>query len=127
MTSKTERQASDVSYKGTAFVRDTVTTANGERLAIPSGWAGNFVDFTAIGADVFIRFGTDNTVNVDQTTVSAIDGSGVITHNGKEPHLSIPAGSTRPARIDSSQTHLAHIASATGGKLRASLSTGDGD
>jgi hypothetical protein len=125
MTTKAERMAADVSYTGDAFVRDTVTSD--ELLVIPTAWRGKYVTFSAIGADVFVRFGTDNTVACDQTTVSTIDGSGNITFGGAEPHVSIAAGTTQPARIDASQTHMAWIASATGGKFRAALSTGDGD
>jgi hypothetical protein len=125
MTTKAERMAADVSHSGAAVVLDTVTTANGQLIALPAGWAGKYVDFTAIGQDVFIRFGTDTSVQV-ATTATTVGGAGALTHTGKEPHLPIPAGTTRPERIGSTITHFAHVSGATGGKLYVSLSTGDG-
>jgi hypothetical protein len=117
-----EHQAADVSFNGDAFVRDNVAAA--ERLEIPATWLGRFVDFTAIGATVFIRFG-DDAVDV-ATTVSSVTDE-VITFGGDEPHLVIPDGTTKSARIDRQHTHLAHLASAATGKLYAAESSGDGD
>lgn len=126
MSSKTERMASDVSRKGDTYQRATVATA--EVCAIPAAWSGKFVDFSAVTKEVYIRFGTADTVSCDYTTASARDaGTKALTATTAGPHLIIPAGSTVPERVDSAYTHFAHISSATGGILYAVLSTGDGE
>lgn len=119
-----EHQAADVSYNGDALMRDNVTSA--ERIAIPESWRRKYVDFTAMGADLYVRFG-DETVTVDIGTETPIDGSGVPSFGGAEPHLIVLAGQTKPARIDRSHTHFAHVASAAAGHMHAVDSTGDGD
>jgi hypothetical protein len=126
MTTKAERQAADVQHNGTPFLRANHTTANGELVAIPAEWLGKYVDFTALGADVFVRFGSDNTVQVSASAVST-NTSGTLAATGKEPHLIIPAGSTKPERIKlTGWTHFAWIASAASGTSHFVPSTGDG-
>ena len=85
-----------------------------------------FVEFTAMGADVYIRFGIADTVAVDYTTVSDVTDA-VVTPGGDEPHLIIPQGQSRHERIDSSWTHFAHIGSTADGYLYAAPATGDSD
>lgn len=127
MTTSAERQAADLSHNGDTYQRDTVTTADGELCAVPAAWAGKFVEFTAWGQDVYIRFGADANVDVNFTTASARDGGTfALTATTKGPHLIIPAGQSRHERIDSSWTHFAHISPTTGGRLFAVLATGDG-
>jgi hypothetical protein len=124
--SKVERMAADVSRNSATFQRDTVATA--EVCAIPAAWLGKFVDFSAVTKEVYIRFGTADTVSCDYTTASARDaGTKALTATTAGPHLIIAAGATVPERVDASYTHFAHISSATGGKLYAVLSTGDGE
>jgi len=120
------RAAGDLGYPDAAWIRDTVTTANGERLIIPTGWYGMYIQITVVGsATVYIRIGGDS-VQVDPTTVSSV-GSEAVTAGGKEPHIIVSAGIDAPVRIArTGQTRLAHIASATGSKLYIRLATGDG-
>lgn len=136
MTTLAERSAHDLGYVGAPHSRATVTTANGELLAIPDAWDNRFVDFHAEGVDVWIRFG-DSGVQIDRTAVSTIDGSGVLTDVAKVAHLHILAGTTCPVLVrkgatmaatgEATQTHLAHISIATTGYLRMVLSTGPGE
>lgn len=127
--SKTMEKALDVSRSNAAnaYLRTTVTTANGEVCACPAEWAGQFVEFTAMGADVYIRFGTSNGVQVDQSTASTNSGATAytLTAGGKEPHLVIPAGTSKHERVRADQTFFAHVASAAGGKLYAVMATGN--
>lgn len=126
MSSKTERMASDVSRKGDTYQLATVATA--QVCAIPTAWSGKYVDFSAVTKDVYIRFGTADTVSCDYTTASARDGTTkVLTATTAGPHLIIAAGTMVPERVDASYTHFAHISAATGGILYAVLSTGDGE
>lgn len=102
------------------------TTANGEKVTIPSEWRGRLVEFTALGANAGVRFGAAATVAVDMTTA----GGGTrpaYTAGGKEPHLVIPNGGTRPERIPTDTTidTFAHIGDGSG-KLYVCLATGDG-
>lgn len=126
MTTKAERMAADYSHNGSTYQRDNVTTA--EVCAIPSAWLGKFVDFTAIGTNVFIRFGTADTVDLDRTTASARDGgTKALTATTAGAHLVIPDGQVRSERIDASWTHFAHEGTAATGQLYMALSTGDGE
>lgn len=126
--SKTERMASDVSTpEGAALAavrRATVTTA--EVWAIPAAWVGRFVRFDAETQDVYIRFGTADTVSVSASSTSSL-ASAVLTAAGTEPHLIVRAGTFVDERIDAQWTHLAHISDATDGLLAAALKSGDGD
>lgn len=124
MTTKAERQAANLSHTGDVFIRSTVTSA--EVCAVPAAWSGNYVEFSAMEEDVFIRFGTSASVGVDQSTASARNGTTLaLTATTAGPHLVIPAGTSKHERVDSSWTHFAHIASGTTGKLYAALATGD--
>jgi hypothetical protein len=117
-------EAANVSHSGDTFQRATVTSA--EVCAIPAAWAAKYVDFTATTVDVFIRFGTADTVSCDYTTASARDGTTkVLTATTAGPHLFVAAGTTVSERVDSSFTFFAHISSATTGRLYATLSTGN--
>lgn len=132
-TTVAERAAGDLGYPGEAWIRDTVTTANGERLTIPPAWYGKYLQITVVGsATVFIRIG-DVTVQVDGTTATG-GTPPATTPTGKEPHVIVAAGIDAPARIakalgtaTQTQTHLAHVASAAGSKLYIRLATGDGN
>ncbi len=134
-TTLPEREAFDVKHtKGTPLILTLATTANGERVTFPTEWLGHLVEFTAIGANAGIRFGDATTVQVDMTTASG----GVrpaVTTGGKEPHIIVPNGATRPQRIPLSGAKLpdgstvitgfAHIGDASG-KLYCCLASGDG-
>lgn len=132
MTTLAERSAADIGYTQPAHARTTVTTS--ERIALPAAWNNMFVDFTAVGQDVYIRFG-DSGVEVDIADRSTLAAE-VLTEVDDTPHLVIFAGTTRPVLIrvgatmtalgEVTQTHLAHISSATTGVLRMVPSTGPG-
>lgn len=125
MSTTPERQAADLSHNSSnTFQRDTVTSS--EACAIPAEWSGKFVEFVAMDADVYIRFGTVSSVAVAYTTASVRGGDPfALTATASGPHLIIPAGQRVHERVDTSWTHFAHIASATGGRLFANLATGD--
>lgn len=136
MTTVAERAACDIGYLGPAHALATVTTANGQLVAIPSAWDNQYVDFTAEGVDVWIRFG-DSGVQVDRTGVTTMSGAALQTENAKAAHLYIPAGTTRSVLIrkdatmtasgETTLTHFAHISTATSGYLRMTVSTGNGE
>jgi hypothetical protein len=124
MTTKAEREAANVSHTGDVFIRATVTSA--EVCAIPAAWSNKFVEFSAMGADVYIRFGTADTVSCDYTTVSSRDGTTeILTATTSGPHLIIPAGTSKHERVDSGWSYFAHKDSSASGYLYATLATGD--
>lgn len=123
-TTAAQRQAANVSHNGATYQRDTVSAA--EVCAVPAEWRGQFVEFTASGLDVYIRFGAEATVSCDYTTASSRNGtSKALTATTAGPHLVIPAGQSRHEKIDSGWLYFAHISSGATGKLYASLATGD--
>jgi len=123
--SKTMEKALDVSRSNAAASYLIATSATTASIQCPSEWLGQFVEFTAVGADVYIRFGTSNAVQVDQSTVSTVAANAFSANTGKEPHLVIPAGTSKHERIKATQTFFAHIASAAGGRLYMTCATGD--
>ena len=135
MTTLAERSAAELGYIGIPYALATLTTANGQRVAIPDAWDNRFVDFSADTKDVWIRFG-DGGVVVSPTAVSTLSSEDPVEGAGT-PHLYIPAGVTKPVLIrkghamtaagEATQTHFAHISLATGGYLRFTLSTGPGE
>lgn len=135
-TTLPEREAFDVKHtKGTPYVRATVTTADGEQLIIPAEWYGHLVEFTALGANVGIRFGDSSNAKCALTTASSVT-SNALTATGKEPHFVVPSGATRCERIPASGVKLpdnttvisrfAHHADASTGYLQMALASGDG-
>lgn len=134
MATRLEQLANDIGYLGPAHARTTVTTAGGERLAIPDAWNGKYVDFTAVSQDVYIRFG-DSGVEVDIADRSTV-ASEVLTEVDDTPHLTIFAGTTKCVMIrkdatmtalgETTQTHFAHISGAATGVLRMTVSSGPG-
>lgn len=122
-------------YQASDFVpsepRALATVSTADVIALPTGWAGKFAWFQAVAGsgsavDVFVRFGTDNTVSVDSTTETVLTGED-LDPSTDEPDLHLVAG--LPAvrvRIPPTATHFAHIASATTGRLRFGLATGTG-
>ena len=133
MTTLAERSAADLGYTGPAHALATVATTT--RIAIPDDWDNRFVDFSAEGLDVWIRFG-DGGVEVDKADVSTVAAE-ALTEVDDTPHLHIPAGTTKPVLIrkgaamtavgETTQTHFAHISTGTTGYLRMVLSTGPGE
>lgn len=133
MTTLAERSAADLGYIGEPHARTTVTTS--ERLEIPDAWDNRFVDFTAETVDVYIRFG-DGGVEVDRADRSTVSTE-VLTGVDDTPHLVVFAGTTKAVLIrkgatmtatgEATQTHFAHISSATTGVLRMVPSTGPGE
>lgn len=120
---------------GVAPVAGTVrraATGTAEVWKIPTEWLGKIVDFkfydSALTTRAYIRFGTSASVLVDATTVSDVDGATkAITTNAtpKEPHIELEAGQEKSERIDKRWTHLAHLESATGGYIMATLRVGE--
>lgn len=125
MTSTIERNAADVQRAGDVFIRSHVASAEVNKT--PTAWLGQYVEFCAMGADLYIRFGTADTVTVDFTTASALDGgTKVLTAAASGPHLIVPAGTSKHERIKKTMLYFAHIASAASGRWTATLSVGDG-
>lgn len=126
MSDPISRAAQDVCLGDDPHVLATVTTANGQLIALPDAMIGKFCVFAAETLDVWIRFGTSNGVQVDRTSTAAdaVDGSGVLTPNAKAPHLYIPAGQERQLRLQGAWTHFAHISSGTTGLLRFDVAQG---
>lgn len=112
MTTAASRQADNVAYPGDSYVR--VTTTSSVPHFAPTAWHNKYVDITAITGDVYIRFGTDGTVSVDNTTESVRTGTTALAAATSGPHLIIPAGQTRAVRWLSTHTHWAVKASAAG-------------
>lgn len=124
--SKATQQAADVQHNGTPYLRTALTTANGELCITPTEWTGKYVEFTAIGCDFFIRFGTTAGVQVDATTASTNTAGALTAPGAKEPHLAIPSGSSKHERILATWTHFAFICSNATGKVYMCLATGAG-
>lgn len=101
------------------------TVATAAVIKIPDAMIGKFCSFAAETKDVWIRFGTADTVSVDTTAVSTVDGTTkALTVDGDEPHLYVPAGQEVQRRLDAGWTHFAHISAATGGYLRFGVCQG---
>jgi hypothetical protein len=136
MTTRAERQALDVSYGGNLYERPGNTTH--EVLAIPDEWRGKYVDFELVDTTnpdtniSHVKFGTSSSVEATiSPTVSVVTsfvmapvvsgGSHVRLHHGRVVPIRIPvASSTAP-------THLSHIEGIATGRLKMTLSTGDGN
>lgn len=137
MTTAAERQALDVGYRSSRYQRPGSTSA--ETLAIPDAWYGKYVDFafldTSASTNVcYVLFGADNTV-----AASVAPTDSVVTTNVMTPidtggsHIQIPSGTVRPVRIPPKNAagvgpiaFFSHIEGAASGKLRMTLSTGEG-
>jgi hypothetical protein len=108
----------------TPYQRDTVTTA--EVIAIPADMRDQFCEFTAIGHDVAIRFGTADTVGVTVAQASGLTGT-ALSANAATPHILVPAGRTVVRRIPGGKwSHFAHRSASTGGRLLFGSVTGKG-
>lgn len=83
--------------KGVPLIRVTAATANGLKVTIPAEWRGHLVEFTARTTDCAFRFGGSG-VQVDMATESG-GAPPAITAGGKEPHVVIPAGTSKLVRI----------------------------
>jgi hypothetical protein len=112
--SSVERMAADISY-GTPYARATVTAH--EVIEIPSAERGKFWHFHAETSDVWIRFGTSASVEVDPSARSTLN-TATLSASGKEAHLHVAAGATEPVRLDKAWTHFAHESADTSGVLR---------
>lgn len=135
MTSKPERQAADVGYTGATYER--AGTATAEVMAIPTAWLGRYVDLsfldTAATTNIsYVLFGAANTITASiSPTASAIDGTtkaltAIVAGTGS--HVQIPHGIVRRVRIPlEGVTYFSHIEGAATGRLRVTLSTGDGN
>lgn len=123
MTTAAEREAANLS-RGLSATYQRANVATAEACICPTAWLGKFVEFSAQGADVYIRFGTSGSVTVDFTTASARTGTTVLAATTSGPHLIIPAGQSKHERVPSTCTHFAHIASAASGSIFGVLSTG---
>lgn len=133
-----ERQAADVCYLGAVYQLPGSATA--VTFAVPDAWKGKMVDFSFIDTAAptniaYVLFGNATVGNTSSLaasitpTDSAITGgtlaiAPVTTSSGS--HIQIPSGQVRPVRIDSACLFIAHIEAAGTGKLRMTLSTGDG-
>lgn len=122
-----ELAAADYRLGPTPYCRATVTTANGERVALPADClpGAGHIEFFAQTTDVFIRFG-DATVEVDATQASTLSGGAITVPGAKVPHLFIPANTSSSPKIPAGVTHFAHISPGTGGFLRFVNATGKG-
>lgn len=114
MSSIIERMSADVCPGGDPYALDTVTTSR--RLKIPASMTGKFCAFTAEASTVYVRFG-DETVEVSAAARSTVSTE-ALTADGKEPHLTIEAGSTVHWRIPASATHMADISADASGVFR---------
>lgn len=119
-------QAFDFAPATIPYNLGTVTTADGQLVVIPSEMSKRFCVFQARGQDVFIRFGIDDTVDVDPTDVNTLSSGVLQADAAKAPHLYVPAGQARRIRIPAEFTHFAHVSTATGGFLYFGVATGDG-
>lgn len=117
-----ETQAIDPAPSGSPYERATVTSA--EVVAIPAALVGNFVRFSAETSDVFIRFGTSNSVSVAAAAASSKIGDD-LTSVSTSAHLHIVAGQSEQVRLRGDWTHLAHISADTSGRLRFCLWQGE--
>lgn len=104
--------------------RATVTSS--ERWAIPSAWRGHYVTFQAEGVAVFLLFGgasvaaSASAVSTLSTEVlTAVATASLLIPANGERHIYVPTTGEAAAI-----THLAHIAAATTGFLRAYRSSG---
>lgn len=88
-------------------------------VQLPSDWSDDqtFTTWMARGGRVWIRFGTDNSVTVDDAQTSTIS-SNVITLGGNEPHMDIPNDAAWRDKIPSTFTHFAYKCEASGVTLR---------
>lgn len=134
MTSKSERQASDVGYTGDSY--ELAGTTGSVVAAIPDAWKGKYVDFefidTAATTNIsYVKFGSVNTVAATiSPTASAIDGTtkamtAIAADAGS--HIRLHHAQPRAIRIPlTGVTYFAHIEGAATGRLKMTLSTGDG-
>lgn len=127
--STTERMQSDDS-RSEAHMLASVTTANGQRLALPTGWAGKYVWMQAVAGsgaavDIGVNFGTSG-VQVDLTSASTVTAE-ALSANATAPDVYLVASALpQRVRVPSDATHFAHIGTATTGRLRFGLATGTG-
>lgn len=116
MSSTIERKAADVS-PGTPYSIPTVSTEDGQRIAIPEDMRGKFCAFAARTLDVAIRFGGAD-VEVDPAAASTVSEGAITVAGAKIPHLRLVAGAApEHFRLRHEWTHFAHISSGTTGAL----------
>lgn len=133
-TSRAERQAMDVSFTGDTY--ELAGTTGSVVAAIPTAWLGQYVDFefvdTAAPTNIsYVRFGNANTVAATISPgASAIDGTtkamtAIAVTEGS--HMRLHHGMAKSVRIPlTGVTFFAHIEGAATGRLKMTLSTGDG-
>lgn len=94
-------------------------------LTTPAAWLGKFVEISSIGCDTYIRWSTTTAPQVDKSTTSTITSNAFSAYSGKEPHLVIPAGTSKHDRVKVTSGFFAYISSATGGLIYITLASGD--
>jgi hypothetical protein len=135
MTSKAERQAADVGYTGDKY--ELAGSASAVVAAIPDAWKGRYVDFSFVDPAAttniaYVLFGSADTIAASISPgASAIDGTTkamTAIAAGAGSHIQIPHGTVRPVRIPlTGVTFFSHIEGAATGRLKMTLSTGDGN
>lgn len=125
------RAALDVAppVEGLVYVRATVTgTAELCELPAPTldtaDSGAEYWTFEADTSDVWILFGTDDTVVVARNAVSTLTGATLTAADTSGYH--IQAGKALSARIPKIYTHFSHISLNTSGFLRFYESGGNG-
>lgn len=132
-----ERQAADVSYLELPYQRPGATSA--ESLAIPDTWYGKVVDFSffdpAATTNIsYVLFGNvvgvaasiapaDSAVASNVMTALATGGSHIQIAHGQTKRVRIPPKNSAGVGPVSFFSHIEGVAT---GKLRMSLSTGNG-
>lgn len=123
MTSKVALQAVDCAPGELSY--QLATSATSQRILIPADMRNVFCAFQARTEDVFIRFGGE-TVSVTITDVSTV-ASEVLTEDVNTPHLHVPAGQMRTARLEYGKfTHFAHRSAGATGYFIFGCWTGSG-
>lgn len=124
MTEEAIRKAADATMNLNQYA--LTTSVAGEVVKIPADCIGNFMDFQAEGEAVYVRFGTDENMDVpDLTAVSTLDGD-LLPSAVTGGCYFIPADCTIGPRVPNGATHFAHRSAAATGILRFSNSTGPG-
>lgn len=107
------------------IVRASVTSA--ERIKIPAAWRRSWLTIEADGVDVYVTLG-DGTVAADSTGTTTLTSEEVSAYDGGECSK-IPSGSEKPFDLSQllpvdADLYLSHVASATGGYVRITRSSG---
>lgn len=73
--------------------------------ALPAGWAGRFVRLMADGGDVFVLFGSDASLAIDQSIAADADGAA-----NKSLGIKLKDGVVERVFLPANATHIAHQA-----------------